>query len=193
MRRIVLAAMSISAVASGGCMATGPAGRLAPRLSGTAYARGWASRAYPVPSGEISRAASEAMADLEVADVVSEPIPPRGAPSEGPEGDASGEVPIGEERLRGRSQDRRPVTVVIRPRGIGSEVEVRVGRFGDEAFSRAVLDRIGVRAGTLSPTAIPIDPPSTPASNPFFSREAVPDSVMLQGQGFAGYNDSPVP
>ena len=50
-----------------------------------------------------------------------------------------------------------------------------------QAMAKAVLDRVGVRLGTLPPEAIPTDVPSDPSTNPYFSREAVPDSVMLRG------------
>jgi hypothetical protein len=95
--------------------------------------------------------------------------------------------------LSGRVPDGRPVTVTVRSRGAGSAVGVRVGRFGDEALGRALLDRVGVRLGTRPPAPIAPETPSTPGSNPFFSRAAVPDAVMLRDQAEAGYRDRPAP
>ncbi|MHC5542385.1 DUF3568 family protein, partial [Singulisphaera rosea] len=80
-----------------------------------------------------------------------------------------------------------------RPNPGATRVSVRIGWFGDEPLSKALMDRIGVRLGTLPPTAIPTDPPSEPGSNPYFSKSAIPDSVMLRDQADAIYRDSPVP
>jgi len=93
----------------------------------------------------------------------------------------------------GTTADDRRVSLLIHPYQGQSRVSVRIGWFGDEPLSRALLDRIGVRLGTLPPAAIPVDPPSSPASNPFFSRDAIPDSEMLREQAEAPYRDTPVP
>ena len=68
-------------------------------------------------------------------------------------------------------------------------VSCRIGWFGDEPLSRTLLERIGVRLGTLPPAAIPDRPPSAPASNPIFSRDAVPDSVIFRDFAEAPYRD----
>ena len=47
--------------------------------------------------------------------------------------------------------------------------------------------------GTQPPAAIPAQPPSRPASNPFFSRAAVPDEVILRDVADAPYRDSLLP
>jgi hypothetical protein len=72
-------------------------------------------------------------------------------------------------------------------------VTIRIGWFGDEPLSRALMDRIGIRLGTLPPAAIPVEPPSSPAGNPFFSKNAVSDAEMLKDQADAPYSDKTVP
>ena len=69
----------------------------------------------------------------------------------------------------------------------------RIGWFGDEALSQALLERVGVRAGTRAPEAIPDEPPSTPSGNPYFSRSAISDEVMLRDLADAPYHDRVVP
>jgi len=96
-------------------------------------------------------------------------------------------------RIEARTRDGRAVSVTIRPRAGVSQVGARIGWFGDEALSKALLERVGVRAGTRAPEAIPDDPPSTPAGNPYFSRSAIPDEVMLRDLADAPYHDRVVP
>jgi hypothetical protein len=83
--------------------------------------------------------------------------------------------------------------VTVRTLAGSSTTTARVGWFGDQALSRAILDRIGVRLGELPPEPIPDTIPSTPARNPFFSREAVPDEIMLRDQADAAFNDRVIP
>jgi hypothetical protein len=94
--------------------------------------------------------------------------------------------------LDGQAHDGRHVRVVVRPGEIGSIVTARVGRFGDEALARSLLERIGVRLGTLPPAPIPDEPPTSPRRS-LFSRFAVPDAQMLREQANAGYRDSETP
>jgi hypothetical protein len=183
MRRIVLGAAAIAAGAAGGCSTTGPARSMA----GFVARDGLADRSFPQSFDPVVAVTREAMADLGVREVAVR-LDPDLAPG--------GHPPAGNPRaatLSGRGADGRPVAVTIRSRGNGCDVGVRVGRFGDEALSRTLLDRVGVRLGTLPPAPIPTEVPSTPGSQPFFSRAAVPDAVMLRDQAEAGYRDSPGP
>jgi hypothetical protein len=182
MRRIVLGAAAIAAGAAG-CSTTGPARSMA----GLAARDGVADRSFPQPFDPVVAVTREAMADLGLRDLDVRLDPDLAA---------GGRRRVGRPRdatLTGRGADGRPVTVTVRSRGTGSAVGVRVGRFGDAALSRALLDRIGVRLGTEPPAPIPAEVPSTPGSQPFFSRAAVPDAVMLRDQAEAGYRDSPGP
>lgn len=95
--------------------------------------------------------------------------------------------------FEGTTADNRKASVTLRPHASGTRLSARIGLFGDELLSRAVMDRVGVRLGTLPPTAIPAEPPSQPASNPYFSKSAIPDSEMLKDHAEAYYRDSPSP
>lgn len=96
-------------------------------------------------------------------------------------------------RCEAVTADGRSAAVTIRARAGSTSAAARVGWFGDEALSRAILERIGVRLGELPPEPVTDAPPSTPGSNPFFSRSAVPDSVMLRDQAEAPYTDRVIP
>jgi hypothetical protein len=95
--------------------------------------------------------------------------------------------------MEGETDDHRKASVSLRPHAGGSRLTARFGWFGDEPLSRALMNRVAVRLGNLPPSAIPTDPPSAPSANPFFSRSAVPDSVMLKNQYEAPYRSSPIP
>ncbi len=95
--------------------------------------------------------------------------------------------------VEGTTADGRKVNVTLRP-GVGAaRVSVRIGWFGDEPYAKAILERVGIRLGTLPPAAIPEEPPSAPSPNPFFSRSAIPDAIMFRDQAEAPYHDSPIP
>ncbi|APW60708.1 DUF3568 family protein [Paludisphaera borealis] len=96
-------------------------------------------------------------------------------------------------RVEARTSDARPVAVTLRFRQGATQVGARIGRFGDEPLSRTLLERVGVRVGTRDPEAIPDAPPSAPSGNPYFSRSAIPDSVMLRDFADAPYHDRVVP
>lgn len=96
-------------------------------------------------------------------------------------------------RIEARTRDGRAVSVTVRPRDGAAQVGARIGWFGDEALSKALLERVGVRAGTRDPEAIPDEPPSTPSGNPYFSRSAIPDEVMLRDLADAPYHDRVIP
>jgi hypothetical protein len=94
-------------------------------------------------------------------------------------------------QIDGRTADDRAVVVTIRPRQGRMQVSCRVGWFGDDPLSRTVLERVAVRLGTAPPAAIPANPPSSPASNPIFSREAIPNSIMMRDRADKPYADHP--
>ncbi|MFO0907208.1 MAG: DUF3568 family protein [Isosphaeraceae bacterium] len=92
--------------------------------------------------------------------------------------------------FHGSTPDNRTAVVNLKPQpGGATRVVTRIGVFGDEPLSRALMDRVAVRLGTLPPTAIPIDPPSQASGNPFFSRDAVSDTEMLRDQADAPYKN----
>ena len=96
-------------------------------------------------------------------------------------------------RIEAKTKDNRRVAATIRAYAGTSQVAVRIGRFGDEPLSRSILDRVDIRLGSRDPEAIPGTPPSVPAHNPFFSRDAVPDSDMLRDFVEAPFRDRVIP
>jgi hypothetical protein len=174
MRRIVQIGAAICAsMASGGCMSLGPLGP-EPHKTGYSYEAAWASQTFPVATEPALGAALEGMADLQMRSIHQSKYEKTAI------------------LLDGQAHDGRHVRVVIRPVGEASQVSTRVGRFGDEALSKAVLERIGVRLGTVPPTPIPDEPPTSGTRLPF-SKLAVPDAIMLREQADAGYRDSTSP
>jgi len=174
MRRIALAATGLFGLWSTGCSTVGPIA--APVMSATAftYTAGRATQDFPYPPNTVQSAITGGMDDLRIHSVHLT-------------NDAGILV------YTGTTADNRRVSVTIRPQLAASRLSIRIGWFGDEPLSRALMDRIAIRLGELPPSAIPVDPPSEPASNPYFSKDAVPDSVMLRDQADAIYRDTPVP
>lgn len=102
--------------------------------------------------------------------------------------------------LEGTTADNRRAHVAIQPRGTRMAVTTKVGWRGDEALSRAILDRISIRQGKLPASAMPVEPAPVAASEPEPAAEArdpsaggVSDEVMLRNQLESGFNTSPVP
>jgi hypothetical protein len=174
MRRIALLAATIAGWSCAGCSTVGPVASTG-LGGGYTYSTGRASQEFTVPPDTIASAATQAMADLRI----------QGVHQTRGEG--------GMIMLEGTTADDRRASVAIRPNRGTSRVSVRIGWFGDQPLSRAVMDRIGIRLGTLPPSAVPVDPPTEPDGNPFFSRSAIPDSEMLRDQADAAFRDSPVP
>jgi hypothetical protein len=127
---------------------------------------------FQFPAGAVASAVIEAMEDLDIT-----------VSRRDHDGPAS--------QIEGRTADNRTVTVTLRPQKPITHVSCRVGWFGDEPLSRTLLHRIGVRLGTLPPEAIPENIPSSPASNPYFSRDAVPDAEMMRDFIEAPYRNRP--
>jgi Protein of unknown function (DUF3568) len=142
--------------------------------SKASYAAGRASQDFAMPPGPVGNAVAEAMEDLKMTSI-----------QRGRDGTVN--------KIDSKTADGQVVTVTIRYHKPMSRVSCRIGWFGDEPLSRTLLDRIGVRLGTLPPAAIPENPPSRPASNPIFARDAVPDSVMFRDIAEAPYRDRVVP
>jgi len=169
MRRIGLSALALTLTClAAGCATVGPgvAGSLSPRGTGFNYAAGRATQTFAYPVATVQPAVVAALDDLRI--------------------QAVREVNDGNAIVfEGTTADDRRAALTLRPHPAGTRLSARVGWFGDEPLSRALMDRVGVRLGTLPPTAIPTEPPSTPGTNPYFSRSAVPDSVMLKDQAEA--------
>jgi Protein of unknown function (DUF3568) len=163
-------------LASAGCATTTP---FVDQISGLpntgfSYSTGRGLQDFPAPLSTVAPAVLAAMDDLKMTDV---------------QQTRDGAVV----RVEAKTTDNRHVAVTLRFRQGTTQVGARIGRFGDEPLSRALLERIGVRAGTRDPEAIPDAPPTAPSRNPYFSRSAIPDSVMLRDFANAPYNDRVVP
>lgn len=144
-----------------GCATVGlPAVAVAPSRE-FVYEGGWGGRAFDRPTEEVRIATIEGMRDLQMGAIHQE---------------RSGPAWL----LDARTRDGRHVRVAIQPtpKTDGSIVSARIGRHGDQPLARALTQRTGIRLGTLPPEAIPTEPPSSPSPGRF-SRDAVPDAVML--------------
>lgn len=161
------------AIASG-CATTSPMIHSTESSAEFSYSAGRGVQDFAAPPSAVAPAVLAALADLKMSDA--EPA-------------RDGVV----SRVEARTSDGRAVSVTIRPRAGATQVGARIGWFGDEPLSKALLERVGVRVGALPPEAIPDEPPSAPSGNPYFSRSAIPDEVMLRDLADSPYNDRVIP
>jgi hypothetical protein len=96
-------------------------------------------------------------------------------------------------KIDGRTADNRPVMLTVRPHQEQARVGCRIGWFGDEPLSKAVMERIGIRLELLPPAPIPADPPSAPAPNPFLARDSAIKDTMIRDMAEAPYRDRVIP
>lgn len=157
-----------------GCATVPPMAELEAAGAGFAYSAGKGSQSFPFPPSMVLAAIDQAMGDLDLKAVRAK---------------RDGTV----SRVESRTGDDRPVVATLRSHRGSTYVTVRVGWFGDEPLSQALFQRIAVRLGSRPPEAIPSSAPSAPSRNPFFSREAIPDSVMLRDFAEAPYRDRVIP
>jgi hypothetical protein len=170
---IAMVLVVASGLHASGCATTAPRPE---RLITTdsSYSAGRAVQEFSLPATKVGEALTAAMDDLKMTGIV----PTRG-----------GAV----YRIDAKTADNRTVMATMRPQQGKTRVSCRIGWFGDEALSKALMERVGVRLGTLPPSAVPENPPSTPGANPFFSRDAVPDEEMLRDVAEARYRDRVIP
>ena len=141
------------------------------------YSAGAASRVFAVPASTMHPPVLAAMEDLRFTNVR--------------RFNDSGVV-----LFQGTTADNRRVSLTLRsPTPSSVRATVRIGLFGDEPMSKAVIERIGVRLGELPPAPIPTEIPSTPTPNPFFNfkRMLGPDSEMLRDMADSRYRDTTIP
>ena len=161
--------LAVSLVA--GCSSTNPFSRAKLALPvGPSYVGGRGTQLFPT-SPVLLTNIKDAMSDLKMYSIV------------------QNEDPSGLIILEGKTAADQVVRTTLLTSGTNSTVSVKIGWFGDELMTRALLDRIAMKQGTMppQPTAGPAtDPDDNPAekskSQGLFSRDAVPDSVMLRDQ-----------
>jgi hypothetical protein len=138
------------------------------------YSGGRAIQDFSIPLTNVGNAVTEAMADLKLTAI-----------QPGRDGVCY--------KIQAKTEDNRTVMVTLRPHQMQTRVGCRVGLFGDEPLTVALLERTGIRLGILPPAPIPEHVPSSPGSNPFFAKSAVPDAEMLRDVVEAPYRDRVVP
>ena len=175
---MILAAASM--LVPPGCSTTNPFGReklMVP--TGPSYVAGRGLQMFPT-SPNLLPNVKEAMADVGMRSIHQVP------------------EPNGAIALEATSADNRSVRVTIQTTGVRSLLAAKVGWLGDEPITRALLDRVATRQGTLPPDAVPVEAEPAPAAdepagNAFLSRKAVPDSTMLRDRLDAGFSPSITP
>ncbi len=167
--------MILGAALLAGCSTTGPFGRekLATMPVGPSYVGGRGMQAFPTSPNLLGNV-KDAMTDVGMHSIRQVP------------------EPNGLVALQAQAADNRSVRVTIQTTGVRSVVASKIGRFGDEPLTRAFLDRLGSRQGTLGPAVEAAEAPE-PAPNPFLSRKAVSDSTMLRDRLDSGLVPSLTP
>ena len=176
MRRTRMVGMILSATILAGCSTTGPFGRERLALPiGPSYVGGRGMQMFPT-STTLLADVKDAMSDVGIHSIV------------------QNEDPGGLIILEGTTADARKARVTIQTSGVNSTVSAKVGWLGDEPLTRAMLDRLSSRHGTLPAAPSPMEAnqePTPAARQPFLSRDAVPDSTMLRGQMDSGFGSMP--
>ena len=174
--RLALVIALVGVLSQAGCAMTKPgsSGEVSPSSEQYTYSTGRGVQDFAMPPIAVKAAVYEALEDLNMT-----------VTHRGRDGAVS--------QIDARTTDDRTVTVTIRPQQEVTHVGCRIGWFGDDPLSRTLLERVGIRLGTRAPEPIPDKPPSTPASNPFFSRDAIPDSRSCSRTNLddAPYQDRP--
>jgi Protein of unknown function (DUF3568) len=172
-QRIALGVVLVCGPWQSGCATVAPSVVSESGLEAS-YGGGRAIQEFALSPSAVRGAVNEAMDDLKMTSI---------------ERGRSGAV----YKIDAKTADNRPVLVTVRPHEGQTRVSCRIGWLGDEPLSKALLERTGVRLGTLPPAAIPVNPPSAPAPNPLLSRLAAPDEDTLRNIAEAPYRDRVVP
>jgi hypothetical protein len=155
-----------------GCSTTGPFNREKLSLpTGPSYVGGRGIQLFPT-SPKLLPNIKDAMSELNMHSIV------------------QNEDPSGLIVLEGKTAAEVNIRTTVQTSGVNSTVSVKIGWFGDEPLTRALLDRIGLKQGKLpeqpNPNAATTDTDEKAAEKPksqgIFSRDAVPDAVMLRDQ-----------
>jgi hypothetical protein len=172
-RAVALAAGLAYLLVQSGCSTVAPRVEHTSGPSG-AYGGGRALQDFPRDPNVVSASVAEALEDLKMTAI---------------KRSRDGAV----FKVEARTDDNRPVLVTVRPHQDQSRVGCRVGWFGDEPLSKAILERAGIRLELLPPAPIPEKPPSSPAANPFLLRDGNLKDGMIRDMIEAPYRDRPGP
>jgi hypothetical protein len=172
-QRIALGLMLAIWAGLGGCATVAPSPE---RLlsTETSYSAGRAVQDFALSSSKVGEALTEAMEDLKMSAI---------------EPGRDGAV----YKIQAKTSDNRLVMVTLRPHQGQTRVGCRIGWFGDEPLSKAIMERVGIRLELLPPAPIPDDPPSSPAPNPFLLRDSAVKDGMLRDMVDAPYRDRVIP
>ncbi len=170
MRRIQMVGTLLAASLLVGCSTTNPFSREKLALPvGPSYVGGRGTQLFPTSPNMVTNV-KDAMSDLNMHGLV------------------QNEDPSGLIIIEGTSAANQKVRTTIQTSGANTTVSVKIGWFGDEMVTRALLERIGTKQGTMppQPALAPTDSEEKTAektkSQGIFSRTAVPDAVMLRDQ-----------
>ena len=171
--------MILAASMLAGCSTTGPFGREKLALPiGPSYVGGRGMQMFPTSSALLVNV-KEAMSDVGIHTVV------------------QNEDPGGVIILEGKTADDRKARVTIQTSGVNSTISAKISWLGDEPLTRALLERIGSRQGTMPPpptidtTPAGEEPADRPKKQAMFSRDAVSDATMLRDQIDSGIMPAP--
>jgi hypothetical protein len=168
-RAIALAAGLACSLFQSGCATVAPNVEHTNRPS-RAYGGGRALQDFPRDANVVSAAVAEALEDLKMNAI---------------KRSRDGAV----FKVEARTEDNRPVLVTVRPHQDQARVGCRIGWFGDEPLSKAILERAGIRLELLPPAPIPEKPPTSPAANPFLLRDGTLKDGMIRDMIEAPYRD----
>lgn len=173
-RLVRLVSIGILGVTLMGCRTVGMSAIPARSLVSYTYSQGRASQGFAANAEDVRKAVAESAADLRIHSMRVTEMP-------------------GIVTYEGKTAGNNPVTITLHSQSVFTLVTVRIGLLGDEALSRALMDRIGIRLGTVPANSLPsIETPA--AENPsVLSRDAVKDEVMLRDRIDAGYRDQANP
>src|SRR5262249_17384973 len=143
MRRIALLTAAVCAGTAAGCASVSPVAKQAMAVTGFSYSVGRATQDFTFPTDKVQAAVLGAMDDLRIHSVQERAEP-------------------GTIYCEGATADDRRAIVTVRPYAGGTRLTCRVGILGDEPLSRALMDRTGIRLGSLPPAPIPEKVPSKP-------------------------------
>lgn len=119
---LFLAVLLTAALGSQGCLAV-LAGGAAAGAAGYAYAKGTEERVYSLPTKEVASAVESSLVEMEISPVLHEQ-------------DKAGSI------TKARTATGKEIRVETRPEGLGTEVKIRVGTFGDREIEQLFFQHL---------------------------------------------------